>query len=548
MTILGDIQKRKGIVKAAVYARYSSDMQREESIEAQLRAIAEFAKKNQIEIIGTYIDRAKSATTTQRPQFLRMIDAAEDQNFDLVLVHKLDRFARNRYDSIIFRAKLKLMNVQLLSVVENLDGSPESLILESVLEGMNEYYSRNLAREIEKGKTENAYKGRHNGGIPPLGYDVDHITGMLVINDLESSQVKYIFENIANRISYRQILNECERRGWKSKIGRDMTNSSLFSILRNEKYTGVYIYNKSAPKSCDGKRNGHLYKLASDIIRLEGVIPPIIDKELFLRVQNQLERRRANSGEGKAKRFYLLSGMLYCSYCGAAMVGNTRIQQGNHPQYSSYRCGSRQKGITCLCKEIKKETVERQVLCALADNLFVEHNTDKIIEEYQKHLKMQNTSFHSEKKTLQKQIAIVEKEINNLIKALESGESTSVLKRINQLEAQQADLTIQLQTVIEGANICISKNEISDKIIRAREQLRDGSLSSIKRIVNDLVSRVVVSNDCIDIFLAFWQIKSFQSTQRNHHDNNEVHKNLDVFGVAPSPPQYYSMCRKKDDR
>jgi len=507
-------------------------MQREESIEAQLRAISDFAQKNQIEIVSYYIDRAKSATTALRPEFLRMIEAAADQDFDLVLVHKLDRFARNRYDSIVFRAELKKMKVQLLSVVENLDGSPESLILESVLEGMNEYYSRNLAREIEKGKTENAYQGRHNGGIPPLGYDLDHKTGMLLINDHEADRVRYIFESVANRVSYKQILNECQRRGWKSKIGRDLTNSSLFTLLRNEKYAGVYIYNKSASKSGDGKRNGHMYKSSSEIIRIEGAIPPIIDSDLFQAVQGQLERRRARCGEGKAKRIYLLSGLLFCSYCGSAMVGNTRNPIGRSTTYSSYRCGRRQKGISCQCKEIKKEMIERHVLCVLSDNLFCEQSTAEIITLYTEHLKQQNFTFFSKKKSIQTRLSVVEKEIDNLIQALASGGSPSVLKRINQLEVEQSDMNIQLQNVFEEAKTSISEKVIREKIVQAREQLREGSLSSIKRIVNDLVSRVVVSNDSIDIFLAFWRQKSLVPSKRiySQGSNESRMQCRDVYG------------------
>src|SRR5699024_7570062 len=159
--------------KAVAYARFSSDNQREESISAQIRAINEYAKNNNILMINTYIDEARSATTDDRPQFQRMIKDSANKSFDYVIVHKLDRFSRDRYDSAIYKRTLKNNGIRVLSVLENLDSSPESIILESVLEGMSEYYSKNLAREVKKGMKENALKCKFNGGTPPLGYDIN---------------------------------------------------------------------------------------------------------------------------------------------------------------------------------------------------------------------------------------------------------------------------------------------------------------------------------------------------------------------------------------
>ena len=168
MGTLEKIKNRKGLVKGVIYARFSSDNQRDESIDAQIRAIRDYAQKNDIMIVGEYVDRARSAMTDNRPEFLQMIADAANNDFDVVLVHKLDRFARNRQDSIGYRMQLKRHGVSLVSILEYLDSdSPESVILESVLEAMAEYYSLNLAREVRKGMHENALKGIHTGGIPP---------------------------------------------------------------------------------------------------------------------------------------------------------------------------------------------------------------------------------------------------------------------------------------------------------------------------------------------------------------------------------------------
>ena len=538
MAILDEIRKRKGGLQAAVYARYSSDMQREESIEAQLRAVSFFAEKEKIEIVGFYIDRAKSATTAMRPELQRMLIAAESRTFDIVLVHKLDRFARNRYDSIVLREELKKSNVIVLSVIENLDGSPESLILESVLEGMNEYYSRNLAREIEKGKTENAYQGKHNGGIAPLGYNVIKETGQLVINEDEAEIVRYIFDRVANRVSYKALLTECRARGWKSKVGGELTVSSLYTILRNEKYIGVYVYNKSAPKAANGKRNGHSYKNPDEVIRVIDAIPPILDSNLFATVQEQLDRRRVRSGEGRAKRLYLLSGKLICAYCGARMVGNTRNPIKRTTPYSSYRCGSRQKGIKCECREVNKEMIEHRVLSALADTLLDDNASDKIVALYEEHLKANSLPFQAHKKSLQTRKCVVSKEINNLVQALADGGSNSVLKRINELETEQERLNSLIIEMVELEKNRISEQEIRKRISLAREQLRSGSLSCMKRIVDETISYISVSNERIDIFLTFWSRKNLAAAPRGAPQGYLESQPLrrDVFGGEGATP------------
>ena len=155
--------------KVALYARFSSDNQRSESIDAQLRAMKAYCEQHKFVVVNTYIDEAKSATTDRRPAFQQMINDSSTHSFNILLVHKLDRFARNRYDSAVYKRELKKNGVTVFSVLENLDDSPESIMMEAVLEGMAEYYSQNLARETMKGLRENALQCKHTGGIPPLG-------------------------------------------------------------------------------------------------------------------------------------------------------------------------------------------------------------------------------------------------------------------------------------------------------------------------------------------------------------------------------------------
>ena len=180
-------------MKVAVYARFSSDNQRQESIDAQIRAIKTYCDKNKYDIIHIYQDEAQSAKTDKRTQFAQMIRDSKDVIFQAIIVHKLDRFARNRYDSAYYKRLLKNNGVKLISVLEQLDDSPESVILESVLEGVAEYYSLNLAREVKKGMNENALKALHNGGIAPLGFHVNPDQSYS-INPSEADSILLIFK------------------------------------------------------------------------------------------------------------------------------------------------------------------------------------------------------------------------------------------------------------------------------------------------------------------------------------------------------------------
>ena len=147
-------------MNAVIYARYSSDSQREESIEGQIRECTEYAKRNGITILGTYIDHALSARSADRPEFQRMIKDAEKELFEIVLVWKLDRFSRDRYDSAYYKHILKKHGIKVVSAKENISEGPEGIILESMLEGMAEYYSVELSQKIKRGQMENALKVR----------------------------------------------------------------------------------------------------------------------------------------------------------------------------------------------------------------------------------------------------------------------------------------------------------------------------------------------------------------------------------------------------
>ena len=208
------------MINVVAYARFSSDNQRTESIDAQIRAICDYCDKNGYNLVKIYKDEAISGTSTEdREQFIQMINDSKNKSFNYVVVHKFDRFARNRYDHALYEKKLEDNGVKLLSVMEQLNDSPESVILKSVLTGMNEYYSLNLAREVRKGQKENALKCVHNGGIPPLGYDLND-DNTYKINEEEAKSVKLIYKMYLDGRGYATIADELNALGFTNKLGK----------------------------------------------------------------------------------------------------------------------------------------------------------------------------------------------------------------------------------------------------------------------------------------------------------------------------------------
>ena len=158
--------------RVVIYARFSSHSQTEQSIEGQLRECYEYAKRQDLLVVAEYIDRALTGTTDKRPEFLRMIEDSKKKIFDYVLVYQLDRFARNRYDSANYKAKLKKNGVRVLSAKENITEDASGILIEGVLESMAEYYSAELSQKVKRGIRESYEKGYFIGGYGLFGYDI----------------------------------------------------------------------------------------------------------------------------------------------------------------------------------------------------------------------------------------------------------------------------------------------------------------------------------------------------------------------------------------
>ena len=457
-------------MNAVIYARYSSDRQREESIEGQLRECTDYAMKNNLTLLGTYVDRALSARTADRPDFQRMIADSAKGLFDVVLVWKLDRFSRDRYDSAHYEHVLKKNGVRVISIKENISDGPEGIILESMLEGYAEYYSAELAQKIRRGQHDNAMKCMNNGGNTPLGYTVDKKSGVLVINPATAPVVQEIFTRYANGDAISNIQKDLEARGVRSRRGNAYTVSVLSNLLKNRKYIGEYKY--------------------GDVITPDG-IPAIIDKELFERVQNRMKANRKAPARSKAEEEYLLTTKLYCGCCGRLMAGESG-KGAKGIVYHYYKCSGAKRRLGCKKKAIKKHWIEDVVVRLTVEKVLNDTAINRIADAI---LVMQEQG-DTMTPVLKQQLQQCETEIRNVMKAIRQGIITETTKEcLEDLEQQKDSLTASiLQLQLERRKF--TKEEIMEWIGKFKfGNIHDPAYR--KEIIDIFVNSVYVYDDKI---------------------------------------------------
>ena len=406
-------------MKAVIYARYSTESQREESIEGQIRECTEYAARNGITLLRTYIDRALSARTADRPEFQRMIADSEGGLFDAVLVWKLDRFSRDRYDSAHYKHILKKQGVRVISAKENISDGPEGIILESMLEGMAEYYSAELAVKVRRGQRENAMKCRNNGGTLAYGYSVNKETGALVVNPKTAPIVREIFSRYDKGELIKNIMKDLNARGLRNNFNRPFQASAMTLLLKNRKYIGDYCY--------------------GDTI-IPGGVPALVEKDVFERVQRRMEANKKSPGRAKAKEEYLLSGKVFCGTCGGHMVGECGKSR-NGTFYYYYKCINAKHGHTCKRKALKRDWLERAVVVETVTKVLTDEVIDRVADAIIAIQGQENPMIPS----IKEQLRVCDKGLKNLLKAIEAGIFTSTTKeRMEELERQKEELNISL--------------------------------------------------------------------------------------------------------
>lgn len=490
-------------MNAMAYYRFSSDNQHEESIEAQMECVRGFAERNNITIIKEYIDRAESATTDDRTNFQIMVAEVESGQIkpDLLLVDKFDRYCRNIADHFTYKFMFEKYGIKNYAVLEP---THDSLLLEAIYAARNHEYSLNLSNEVKRKMKMYAKKALFLGGKPPLGYDVyeELVDGQprkkYAINEKEAEIIRLIFKMYLEGYSQRKIVDTLNQYGYKTKLGNTFSQTSIYEILRNEKYTGTYIFNRSASKF-DQKRNNHKSKPPEEIIKIPGAIPEIIKPEDFKKIQEMMDRRKHAPGENKAIEPYLLTGLIFCGDCGGSMVGHRKIAGREKKYYYSYECNNRIRFKNCKAKAINKHYVEEYVIEKLLTTVFSKAAISVLIQNIQEMHKQRETEKFKGVAQAYEELNAIEGKIKNYIKAIEDGlYSPTIKKTMSELESRKE---ILVSTIQDCTN---RENKLDEKLIRRvlkqhETVILSRELERIKGIIPHYIKQVTVYNEKIEV-------------------------------------------------
>lgn len=451
--------------KAVLYLRYSSNNQTEQSIEGQRRICQQYAEREGYQIIREYVDRATSAShdTQKRLSFQRMIKDAKSEEFQIVLVYKLDRFSRDRYDFANYRAKLKEHGVRVQSATEAISDSPESVIMESLLEGMAEYYSRELSQKVTRGMNESAEKRQVLGGVVPLGLLSEN---KKYVPDPETKHiVMQIYDDYRTGSTLKEIAEDLNRKGIRNRKGRPFKPMSVWRILTNEKYCGVYRH--------------------KDIVD-PNAIEPIITKDVWDAVQIKLEEnKKVMRKRPKADRpEFLLKGKAFCGHCGYALVPDSGTSKSGKVHYY-YKCNGKKQLHICEKKNELKEQIEDLVIND-AVNLLTDERIKEIanlaVAEYEK------AESTAEVNYVESQIRSVDQKIDNLVDAIANGlMSEAVGTRLKAAEKEKADLEAYLDQLTRDRFV-VTYEHVTYYLQKMRDALTEPDFA--KRLIETFVERV----------------------------------------------------------
>ena len=452
---------------AVIYARYSSDNQREESIEGQIRECTAYAEKNGITVVKHYIDRALSAKTDNRPDFQQMIKDSEKRLFDIVLVWKLDRFARNRYDSAHYEYQLERNHVKLVSATEPISDSPAGIMVKSMLTGMAEYYSAELSEKVVRGMTENVLKGKYNGGTIPIGFKVDE-EKFFQVDPLKAPFVVEAFQRYNDGATMKELMNWLNDSGVTTNRNQKFTYNSVQKLLTNKRYIGENHF--------------------KDIVMPDS-IPAIVDKDLFEEVQQKIKKNSRAPARHKAEDDYLLTTKLFCGMCGAMMFGECGTGR-NKVVHHYYKCATAKRFKTCKKKTVRKEWLEDLVVAETMKLIQDDAVIDAIVAEVMELQDQENTTLP----LLEKQMREVENGIENMLNAIQAGVLTNSTKsRLEKLEAQQKELEVRIAEE-KIARPRLSENQVRFWLTRFRK-LDPNVKSHRETLINTFVNAVYLYDE-----------------------------------------------------
>lgn len=482
-------------MRAAAYARYSSDNQQHESIEAQIAAIRNYCQQNNFDLTKIYADEAISGKTDQRAAFLQMIGDAKTGLFDVVIVHKLDRFARNRYDSAIYKRELKNNGIGVHSVLEKLDDSPESILLESLYEGMAEYYSANLSREVRVKSLVHAKSARHMGGIPPLGYDLTPDKSYK-INQVEAKAVRLIFDLYCKGYGYGSIADHLNADGFKTKRGRPFNKGSITDILINEKYIGRYVYNKRLSKTSGNRK----YKPDDEIVRIDGALPPIISTDQWNKVQEKMNSNKTGP-RMTASRIYFLTGKMECGHCGSPFIGGSWYLTRSRENIYQYVCSGKDRKSGCKNKNIRADVIEKYVIEKIKIDILSDTAIDRLLSEIDGIISSQTDINAAERRELLKKRGEIQSKITKTFDLyyVDGMDKELLAAKMAELKENLAAVESRLDQNSAADVTLACLEDVKKMLLSFRASFDESDPFVLKTAVETFVQKVIVNEDDIKV-------------------------------------------------
>lgn len=462
--------------RAVIYARYSSAKQNDESIEQQVSKAQKYAAQKGHTIINQYCDRAISGRSDDRAEFQKMLKDAKSHKFDVVITWKMDRLGRDRYSLIDAKRSLKKSGVTVEYVAENIPEGNEGVLFESLLEGMAEYYSRQLSTNVKRGMLFNAQQGKSNGHFP-LGYKPNPETKQLEIDPETAPIVQRIFREYASGKRATDIIDDLNRDGIKTGMGRQFTRSSLHRMLINKKYIGIYEYKVGTP----------------DEVIIDDVIPPIVDTEVFQKCQSTVKFYAKGKRTEMSKEMYILSGKLFCGHCLESMQGMSGKGRNGKINYY-YRCFGRAKH-KCDKKIVKAEYIEDLVVNTIRELLQDEDLIDAIADKMVEYWTRETASERKQLPQLKKELGGIDKKINRLIQL--TAETDMPIQEISeqiQNYKNRKEYLIKEVSELESSTELFSKAEIVG-YFKCLSSLGTDSPAERKALINAFIQRIYLYDD-----------------------------------------------------
>lgn len=514
--------KVHGSYRGRSYIRYSDHKQDDGfSVEYQIAEIEEFCARNGIDIYQHHIDQAQTATKAAgREEFFRLIDAVKDGAVDVIVVYKLNRMFRNAYESQKYRKLFRKHGVKLMSVTQQIDEDTSSgRLTTNILSDIDQYQSETISDHVKSSMREMARQGYFTGGTVPYGYTLEILKhGSKIrkkyIEDKEEAQiVRDIFEFYADGHSLRYIQEYLQEKEIKTRRGKDFGLTTIARMLANDFYIGTLRY----------KTTGY------DDVVMENAVPAIVPLNMWHAVQ---ERKNADKlvEPRKRKALYSLTGKIECALCGEHFFGmrSGSWQRKKYFEYQYYVCSKRKTYRTCNCRKIRKDKIENLLLSEIKRNVLNEHDMERIAREILDQFATNPDMISKEIKKLEKQKTKLETDLVTLVQMRLDNEITPTILR-QQSAAKEVELehvTKRLITLNEQQRHVVTHDSIMQHLHKLLEYSNSENEDILKLLFDNLVEKVIVSEDSVDIFLRVYARPSIAYKQSFGQPHVSLYSNV----------------------